>query len=447
MRILWVCNFMLPAIAKALGMGHTNKEGWVAGLASVIQERKKENGIQLAMAFPVQKEMDGCQGEVEVQGEKLYYYGFYEDTVHPEQYDAGLEKRLSEIFTAYDPEVIHCFGTEFPHTLAATKACPDKQKLLIGIQGLCSVYSEAFMANLPLKVINSVTFRDWLKRDSLIKQREKFEVRGMYEIEAICHAGNITGRTHWDRHYSKKWSPKAEYYHMNETLRPVFYTDQWDREKCVPHQIFLSQGDYPIKGLHYMLLALGKILKKYPDTKIRVAGNSIVKDETWKDKIKISAYGKYLQELLQEHGLKDKVMFLGSLTAEQMKAEYLAAELFVCCSSIENSPNSLGEAMILGVPCVAAEVGGINSLFRNEVDGILYQGFCARRPYDYQMESMFLEKISQNLADAVLKMWADPEKSVEYGLNARAHARATHDREANYHRMLEIYTSIAGKNK
>ena len=37
------------------------------------------------------------------------------------------------------------------------------------------------------------------------------------------------------------------------------------------------QGDYPIKGLHYMLQAMPEILKDYPDAEIYVAGNSIIK--------------------------------------------------------------------------------------------------------------------------------------------------------------------------
>ena len=57
--------------------------------------------------------------------------------------------------------------------------------------------------------------------------------------------------------------------------------------------------------------------------------------------------------------LEDKVSFLGPLNAEQMKAEYLRSNVFLCPSSIENSPNSLGEAQMLGVPCVASYVGGI----------------------------------------------------------------------------------------
>ena len=31
MRVLWLCNIMLPSIAKALGAAASNKEGWLTG--------------------------------------------------------------------------------------------------------------------------------------------------------------------------------------------------------------------------------------------------------------------------------------------------------------------------------------------------------------------------------------------------------------------------------
>ena len=53
-----------------------------------------------------------------------------------------------------------------------------------------------------------------------------------------------------------------------------------------------------------------------------------------------------------------------------MKDRFLKSHMYLCPSAIENSPNSLGEAMLLGVPCVAADVGGISSIFENGKDGI-----------------------------------------------------------------------------
>ena len=447
MKILWLCNFMLPAVAEHLHQKATNKEGWISGMAEVILKRSKSNDVQLGVAFPVSEDMDGYREELEVFGGKLTCYGFYEDSAHPENYDERLEEKMRKITDDFKPDVIHCYGTEYSHTLAMCKAYPDKQKLLISIQGLCSVYANTYYADLPQKVIKNITFRDWLKKDSLTQQKDKYVSRGTYEIEAVKLSGNVAGRTAWDAFYTAAWNKDVKYYHLNETLRSCFYEDMWDADKAKAHTIFLSQGNYPIKGLHYMLMALPKIKTKYPDVKVFVAGDSVIKYETWKDKIKISAYGRYLRQLIQRYNLEDNVSFLGSLTAEQMKQQYLSSSLFVCPSTIENSPNSLGEAMLLGVPCVSADVGGISSIFTDGKDGILYPGFRTKdnafdRPYVKEGNVYALEENANALAEAVLTMWEDSQKQRMYCENAAAHAKETHDREKNYRRMLEIYADI-----
>ena len=450
MKVLWICNIVLPAIAERLGMEVSPKEGWLAGLSGTILEHRLENQIELHVAFPVSSMEEGCRQEsgklcpyivpMPEYGEDavLYGYGFYEDMLHAENYDPGLEQRIGQIIEAVQPDVIHCFGTEYGHTLAAVKACCEKERVLVGIQGLCQVIAGAYMADLPEKVQNSVTFRDWLKKDSIKMQQQKFVLRGEREEEILKLCGNVTGRTEFDRFYTKKCNPDAKYYFMNETLRSCFYEGKWSRESCEPHTIFLSQGDYPLKGLHYLLLAAGKLQERYPDIRIKIAGNSLVNYRTLKDKIKISAYGKYLRSLLAGQKLEGKVQFLGRLSAEEMKTQYLKAGLFVCCSSNENSPNSLGEAMLLGVPCVAADVGGIPSIFSGGEDGILYQGFGPDRT---------LEEVVRNLSLAIMQMWEHPAKQDRYSENAAKHARITHDKEQNYQKMLEIYAEIAGTVK
>lgn len=55
-----------------------------------------------------------------------------------------------------------------------------------------------------------------------------------------------------------------------------------------------------------------------------------------------------------------------------MKERYLKSQVFVLPSSIENSPNSLGEAMLLGVPCIASDVGGVRCLMTHSVEGLIY---------------------------------------------------------------------------
>ena len=460
MKVLWLCNIMLPMIAEHFHKEASNKEGWLSGLVDVVLSRKQENGIELAIAFPAPQELLQENGqnavfraEISSRGQTFAAYGFLEDTVHPEHYDIGLEGRMEQVLQDFQPDLVHCFGTEYPHTLAMCRAFPEKSRLLVGIQGLCAVYANTYFADLPEKVVHSVTFRDWLKRDSIVKQQEKFAKRGEQEIAAIKLAGNVTGRTAWDRHYTREWNPKARYYPMNETLRAHFYEGEWKRENCTPHSIFLSQGDYPIKGLHYMLLALPGIRKVYPDVKVYVAGNSIVKYDTWKDKLKLSAYGKYLRSLMKQEKLWEQVVFLGRLNSQEMKARYLKSHLFVCCSTIENSPNSLGEAMLLGMPCVSANVGGIASIFQDGEDGILYDGYYTEensfdnKCYFEKISISCLQNNAKALEKAVLEIWSDEVKMNEFCKNARKHAKKTHDGERNYQKMTEIYAAIIGRNK
>jgi len=444
---------MMPMIAEQLNMEATNKEGWLSGLADVVLKKRYENGIDLAVAFPAPEMMfpaghDVCMRTISVQGGKMTCYGFREDVTRPEIYDEALEGRLKKIIDSFQPDIVHCFGTEYPHTLAMCRVFPRKSRLLIGIQGLCTACAKAYFANIPEKVIRSVTLRDYLKKDSIIEQQQKFEQRGRMEMEAVKLAKNVTGRTEWDRLYTREWNPEANYYNMNETLRRDFYGVAWDKKSCIPHSIFLSQGDYPIKGLHYMLKALPAIVARYPDTRVYVAGNSVVKYKTLKQKLKISAYGKYLRKLMRENDLNNRVIFLGRLDSARMKEQYLKSNLFVCCSSIENSPNSLGEAMLLGMPCVSADVGGIPSMFSDGEDGILYEGFKnprneinnTRNAKAYNEEQ--LENISKRLANAVINIWKDEEKMELYCKNARKHAERNHNRERNYAKMTEVYTKI-----
>ena len=442
MKVLWLCNVMMPMIAEQLNMEASNKEGWLSGLASVILKKKHENGIELAVAFPAPEKMlsedeEVCIHMITVQGSKLACYGFREEVSRPEIYDSRLEKRMGRILDSCQPDMVHCFGTEYPHTLAMCRVFPQKKRLLISIQGLCSVYAESYFADMPEKVIKSVTLRDFLKRDSIREQQQKFVMRGKTEIEAVKLAGNIGGRTEWDRFHTKKWNPAARYFHMNETLRESFYGAEWNEEACIPHSIFLSQGDYPIKGLHYMLKAMPEIMKEFPNVKVYVAGNSLIAYGTLRQKLKISGYGKYLRRLIKENGLQDKIIMLGRLNEEQMRERYLKSHLFVCCSSVENSPNSLGEAMLLGMPCVSADVGGIPSIFTGGEDGILYRGF--RNELNNGSD---LEAVSERLAKSVIQIWKNKEKQEEYCRNARKHAEKSHNQESNYTKMTEIYKDI-----
>ena len=70
---------------------------------------------------------------------------------------------------------------------------------------------------------------------------------------------------------------------------------------------------------------------------------------------------------------KVNVRFLGPFDAPAMRDRYLRTHVYVSPSTIENSPNSVGEAMLLGCPVVSSNVGGVSDLLYHGKEGFLYQ--------------------------------------------------------------------------
>lgn len=425
---------MLPAFAEEVGLPYSNREGWLTGCFERIRREPKKSGssdrlVELGVCFPVPEVLSECRREID----GVTFYGFTENLDAPEIYDGTLEKRLFEIVKDFRPDMVHIFGTEFPHCLAMVRAFGRPERTLIGIQGLCCSIADAYMADLPYSVQNRATFRDRVRHDSLQQQREKFRRRAKMEAQAIEHTEHITGRTGFDRRVTGQINPDAFYHLMNETLRPNFYTGHWRPEKAEPYSIFLSQGDYPLKGFHYMLEAMPLILEAFPDTKLYVAGNSIIGNvggvlherKKYPMPMWITSYGIYLRSLIRRYHLQGHVIMLGKLNAQQMKAQYLKSNVFVCPSIMENSPNSMCEAMMLGLPVVASKVGGIADLLDDGREGILFPGGRY-----------------QELAEGVKTVFYEPEMAEQLGRAARRRAQMTHNPDTNYRRLLEIYRTI-----
>lgn len=426
MRVLWVCNMMPAAIAERIGIPYSNKEGWVSALCErILQEEQLHNqgaeGLVLGVCFPWEG-IDGVrEGSLE---EKLYYYGFSEDTVHEERYDEDLEVRLKEIITAFAPDMMHCFGTEYGHTLAALRAYDNPSKSLIGLQGICYEIAEHYLDGVPESIVHRSTPRDFLKADNLAKQKEKMQLRGEREKECFRLAGHVTGRTEFDKRSVHAVHPEAVYHFMNETLRAPFYDGSWSLGACERYSIFVSQGNYPVKGLHYVLDALPILVRDYPGIHLYIAGDNITKTKMI-DKLKISTYALYLTEQIRQGNLEKHVTFLGPLSAQEMKERMLKSHVFLSASTIENSPNSVGEAMLLGVPVVASEVGGVPDMVTDGVSGLCYT------------------KDKQGaMASAIVRIFEDPDQAEQLSERAKRQARQRHDADANYHRLLEIYGEI-----
>lgn len=424
MKILWLCNGPVAEITKEYGISN----GGISWIDSIIQTLKNVDGMELSILFPI----SGNESIIIKEKEGIKYFGFSRKTEDPTIYDKEIEDVLKSVVQEVNPDSIHIFGTEFPHTLSMIKTCQKlgmEKRVVISIQGLCYYIAKHYCANLPAKIVRKNTFRDFVKHDNIQHQKRSFEIRGEYEKEALELATHVIGRTGWDKACAKQINKNLKYYTCNENMRSSFYENQWEYEKCEKYSIFISQSYYPLKGFHHVLEAAAIIKRNYKDIRIYTTGKNVF-ELSRTEKLKESSYSKYIRKLISDYGLKENVIFLGFLSEKEMCERYLKSNVFVSASSIENSSNSVAEAMLLGMPIVASAVGGIPDMLEDKKEGYLYQSDA-----------------SYMLAHYIMKVFEDIVEAKNMGVKARKKALHTHDRELNNQNLIEIYKKVINEWK
>lgn len=413
MNVLWLSNGLFPEACKEIGIKTPVLGGWMYAGANAILATNASMKLAVAALYPGKEFI--C-----IDKYKIRYYMIPSQGGN-KKYNALLEPYFQQIKSDFNPDIVHIHGSEYPHSLAWVKACGN-QNVVVSIQGLVSIYARYFLGGIPLKEIkNSITLRDILRNDSLLSQQKVMQKRGISEIELLSKVNHVIGRTSWDRSNSWAINAHANYHFCNETLRAAFYDFKWEYEKCEKYTIFLTQAHYPIKGIQQVVRALPIILNHFPDTRVYVSGINFMQASL----LRKNGFAKYLQKLMRNLGVTDKFNFLGMLDEGSMIKQFLKANAFVCPSSIENSPNSVGEAQLLGTPCIASYVGGSMDMISDGETGFLYR---------------FEE--TELLAMRICEIFSNPTLANELSLKGQTVAYERHNKTMNGLCLNEIYKSI-----
>ncbi len=403
MKVLWISNVLFPDVCRELNITAPVVGGWMhSGAKSLL---KMNPNLQLAVVA----KYSGKELKIIEKYEILYY-------LIP-QNENKWENDYIKITNDFNPEIVHIHGTEFSHSLAYVNTCGAK-KVVVSIQGLVSVYAKYYLGGIKrLKA----SFRDFIRRDSIYKQKKQMSYRGKLEIKLLSKVKHLIGRTSWDKSHSWTINANATYHFCNETLRESFYYNKWSYSKCEPYSIFLSQAHYPIKGLQQIIKALPIILENYPETKVYVAGNNFIDIPYYRQ----NGFARYINKEIKKLHLKNHLIFLGMINEEQMVERFCKANVFVCPSSIENSPNSVGEAQLIGTPCVASYVGGTMDMIKDGHSGFLYR---------FEETTLLAQRICQ--------LFADQKLCEQMSSNERKIAQERHDGVRNAMQLLNIYKTV-----
>lgn len=327
-----------------------------------------------------------------------------------------------------EPDLVHVHGTEYEFAVPLVDA--TRSPVAVSIQGSATRCGRDYLAGIPPRDLRrSTTLRSVLLRDSVLRTREEFLARGRRGEEPLLRAADVVvGRTDFDRRLAAELAPGTAYEVCHEMLRPEFAAARWQPSRGRPPRVYISQASYPIKGFHRVVEALPALLATHPDLQVVVAGSPPFPQTGGIARLKTSDYGRYVRRLMRERGVTDRVRFTGLLSAEQVVEEMLHADVFWLPSAIENSSNSLAEAMTLGMPVVAAATGGTPSMVDHERSGLLY---------DYQDTA--------ESAARVASLLSDPARAAQLGQAAREVALARHDPAAIVARQLSIYEAMMSR--
>ena len=418
MKILWTVNLVPRDAARKLGLASEVLGGWVESMASLLKTYKD---IQLTILCKTETK---DTFDITVDGVRYISLGYNGKTSL-----SSLEKSCEEVVESIFPDIIQVEGTEFLHAEAMLNVGNNKNiPSIVSLQGILSGYYPYQCGQLPInEMMFSKSLKNivsaWYLHLRLVKW---FRPRVKHETNVISKARYLIGRTTWDRAHGYRVNPDARYFVCRRILRKPFYEKKWDVMKVEKHSIYVGNGYNALKGAHFVIKAIPQLIREYPDLKVYIAGYKPFEENDKRPFYK-KGYGLYLEKLIKDLDIGEHIVFTGPLQAEEVADRLSNVHAYVLCSTVENSPNTLGEAMCIGTPCVAAYVGGVPDMATDGESALFY------RNDDPAL-----------LAWNVKRVFDDDNLALKLSANGRKQARITHDADKNAQALIEIYQEILG---
>ena len=409
MNVLWFVNIPFPPVSARLGRAVAGSGWWLIDLAARIAQ---DRAVRLTVAHCSHR-----YGRFEAfEQEGITYWMIPAKQAEYEGWRSGrLARRLADLVNHSDAEIVDVHGTERPYGLISSFV---RQPVVITIQGLMTALAAGMGGGKSLaRVLFLQTRRAGDVKWAVAEIHKKVRTLARCPIERRIFRENrwFIGRTDWDHLTARRLSPNLRgYYSCPRILRRPFYDTAWLGPESGEQRVFTSARCEPYKGLDDLIRCLHQLKTTFPELSVRIAGDCYP-----------YGWGGYLRRLAGELEVDERVHFLGYLNAQQIAEELRRTSVYVHPSYVDNSPNSLAEAMCVGVPCVGSTTGGIPSMIRDGETGLLFQtGSVAE----------LSEKVSAILGDADL--------AARLARQARAVARERHDPDRVARTTLDIYQKV-----
>lgn len=418
MRVLWLTN--TPCGASDYLKIKYPSGGWMSSLEQYI---KKAPDVSLGVCFFYNNVRD-----FKFIHDSVTYYPIKDKNstltakvtskLLNNLYDTNIDD-LKKVINDFKPDIIQLFGTE--SGLGEIIKEIDIP-VIIHIQGLINpILSAWFPKGIAQSTLNAHSSPiDVLSLRGFAGYYQLFKKMALREEQILKSAHYFFGRTEWDKRIVKIYNDKCTYFHCEELLRSVFFEHQWQPNHTSTLKLVTTINPNIYKGIE-IILETAAILKNKTALKFEWVVVGVSQE---------SQLVKIFEKIKKVRFEENSVVMKGRKTGDEVIAELLNADIFIHPSHIDNSPNSVCEAMLLGMPVIAGNVGGVPSIIEHNVNGILYNSHDP-----FELASIILEKAG-NLSQ--LKKLGD---------NARNLARKRHNSQAIVSTILTTYKQILSERR
>lgn len=172
------------------------------------------------------------------------------------------------------------------------------------------------------------------------------------------------------------------------------------------HAVSIARLNW-VKGHRFFLAAMARAVSEGLDMRYTIAGDG--------------PYAETLAREVAEHGLADRVTFLGAVGQDRVRALLEEADVFALTSigQGEAAPVAVMEAMACGLPVICSRIGGTPDMITDDVDGLL----CDQEDVD-------------GILEALRRLAREDGLAARLSSAARRRAEAAFDHRANAARLL-----------
>jgi len=243
---------------------------------------------------------------------------------------AHLRRQARQILLELQPDVIHVHGTEYGYGLGALET---DTPTIISIQGIVNLYA---------RVYPSIFYR----------------LQAPIERQVIRTAKYLGSRTAWANCFIRNLNNTATIYDLPEAVNRVFFNRAVEQSN--PNILMVGSIEQR-KGIAEALRAMSIVVSACPSAKLLIVGEGE------------ESYIEELKQRTRTAEIEANVDWLGFKTAEEIAALHTVSAILIHPAYIDNSPNSVAEAMASGLAVIASDAGGIPSMIEHGATGLLVE--------------------------------------------------------------------------